>query len=133
MLHPTSDFRNNFSLSFGANLTTQTDNTAISSTITRDGSQQTALALLVGTAADSDMTVALTLQESDDNSTFTTVAAKDFSGSLTGVQFDSDNTIRVINYHGSKKYVKLTATPSNNTGSLTWGIINVLGNGRVTP
>lgn len=128
------DFKSNFSVAYLTNIASQTDNTALTAKLTRtSANDMDVIALLLGSVADADVTFTATLTESDDDSTYTTVNARDYSGTLTGLQFDDDNTIHLFNYWGSKKYVKLTVTPANNTGNITWGALSITGPGRVQP
>lgn len=115
-----------------------TDNTAkVSSVADLLGYQGCMLAFITGTNADADVTYAGLLEESDDNSTFTTVAAADMNGSiaLANFQFDDDNETRKIGYVGRKRYVRYTITPANNTGNFYLGGVWVLGkpNRQPTP
>lgn len=130
----TRDLKSNYAFAFLTNIATQTDNTALTAKLTRVNANTTdTILLLLGTIDDADATFAATLTESDDDVTYTTVNARDYSGTLTGMKFDSDNTIRAFSYWGLKKYVKLTVTPTGNTGNLTWGAASVVGPGRVQP
>lgn len=133
MNHASRDFKNMFSLAYGANPTTQTDNTAITATITKGGEEMVAFIFGLGGLADADTALTLAIEDSDDNATYAACSTSDYSGTLTGIDFADDNTIHVFSYWGKKKYVKLTATPANNTGNLTSFIIKVAGNGRVQP
>ena len=48
------------------------------------------------------------------------MAAADLLGTTAGASFtfSDDNKIAKIGYIGSKRYVRLTVTPSNNTGAV---------------
>jgi hypothetical protein len=87
------------------------------------------LAMVTGTLSDADATFATTLEESDDNSTYTTVAAQDMNGTTTLASFDfsTDNACRKIGYHGTKRYIRAKVTPANNTGNLFLGGVWVMG------
>jgi hypothetical protein len=61
-----------------------------------------------GTCTDGKYTVSL--QESDDNSTFTAVAAADLKGSFTQINAAADETIEVVGYIGDKRYVRAVVT-----------------------
>lgn len=115
-----------------------TDNTAqVSSTCDCLGYEAVTLAMITGTLTDADATFTGLLEESDDNSTFTTVAAADMVGTvaLANFQFDDDIEPRKIGYVGRKRYVRYTVTPANNTGNLFLGGVWVLGypNRQPTP
>jgi hypothetical protein len=60
------------------------------------------------------------LQESDDNSTFTDVAAADLSGSFTATTSSNDETVQEVSYLGSKRYVRVAVieTVASTTGAL---------------
>jgi hypothetical protein len=74
---------------------------------------------------------AVTIQEGDQAnlSDAATVAAADLNGTpaLASFQFDDDNETRKIGYVGNKRYVRLTITPSNNTGNFFASAIAILG------
>lgn len=135
MNHASRDTVNMLTAAVGSNITRQTDNTAITATITKDGSELIAFLLILGTLADVDTTLTVALEDSDDDVTYAAVATKYYntSAALTGLQYDSDNAIRHIAYFGPKKYVKLTVTPANNTGNLDSCIVTLKGNSRVQP
>lgn len=61
------------------------------------------------------------LQESDDNSAFTNVAAADMLGSFTAVSSaGGSNTVQRVGYIGSKRYVRGVMTVSGaTTGALS--------------
>ena len=61
------------------------------------------------------------LQESDDNSTFTNVAAADMLGSFTAVSSGAGaNTVQRVGYIGAKRYVRGVMTVSGaTTGALS--------------
>lgn len=60
------------------------------------------------------------LQESDDNSTFTDVAAADQVGTFTEAGSASDETTQQAAYIGTKRYVRVVVTESSasSTGAL---------------
>src|SRR4051812_22923395 len=62
--------------------------------------------LLVVSGAVTDGTHTVTLQESDDNSTFTAVGSGDLQGSLTAVTTANANTVQRLSYLGSKRYLR---------------------------
>ncbi len=61
------------------------------------------------------------LEESDDNSTFTAVAAADLQGSFTAcADADTDNTVQRVGYLGTKRYVRVALTVTGaTTGALS--------------
>lgn len=87
------------------------------------------LTINIGSVADADATFTLLVEESNDNSTFTSVGDDDLLGTeaLASFAFDSDNTCRKIGYVGNKRYVRATITPANNTGAALMSAMWLLG------
>lgn len=80
--------------------------------------------LLVLAGAVTDGTHTVTLQESDDNTTFTDVAAADLQGSLTAVTTANANTVQRQSYLGAKRYLRAkVVTGSATTGGQTTAVI----------
>lgn len=115
-----------------------TDNTAwVSDIVDTAGYEGCTLLLQCGSLADADATFAVTLEHGNDAALADTAApaATDLVGTptLAGFQFDSDNKCRKIGYIGSKRYVRATVTPSNNTGNAFLSGTWVLGRPHVAP
>jgi len=122
----------------GARVATISDNTVLQSGIVdMKGYDSLTFLIAAGTLADADATFAVTIAESNDSgmSGSNAVAAADLIGTtaLANFQFDDDNEPRKLGYKGSKRYVQLTVTPSNNTGSAPLAIIPVLGHPHLGP
>lgn len=99
-----------------------TDNTAQVSTIfDMQGNLGAALVIATGTLADADAAFTVLLEEGDeaDLSDATAVADADLNGSeaLAGFTFEDDDACRKLGYVGSKRYIRATITPANNTGA----------------
>ena len=78
-------------------------------------------AIAIGSVADADATFAVQVDEGD-NSSLTDAAAvadADLLGTeaLAGFQYDDDNETRKIGYKGTKRYVRLTITPTANSSA----------------
>ena len=78
--------------------------------------------IATGSLADADATFTVLLEESDTNfSGENAVADADMIGATPEVtasfQFDDDNEVRVLDYIGTKRYVRLSITPANNAGA----------------
>jgi hypothetical protein len=60
----------------------------------------------------------LSLEESDDNSTFAAVAAADVQGSAAVVNAAADGVVQILGYIGDKRYVRavITETSAGATG-----------------
>jgi len=63
----------------------------------------------------------VSLEESDDNSTFSAVAAADLQGSFTTVNAAADQVEEVVGYIGDKRYVRaiITESSAGATGVIT--------------
>ncbi|WP_020471474.1 hypothetical protein [Zavarzinella formosa] len=125
------DLHNNLLVKRAISSTRVTDNTAqVSQIIDRQGFESVEFVLNIGTVADADATIACLLEEGDNSalSDAGTVSATDTLGTQTaaGFQFDSDNQVRKIGYIGTKRYLRLTLTPANNTGNLDIGALALL-------
>lgn len=80
--------------------------------------------LLVIAGAITDGTHTFKLQESDDNSTFTDVAAADLQGTLTAVTTANQNSVQRQSYVGSKRYLRgVVTTASATTGGNAAAVI----------
>jgi len=120
-----------------------TDNTPqVSQVIDMQGFESALFVLNIGTVADADTTVAALLEESDVNfSGQNTVADADMTSMTSGVapltaasfQFDSDNQVRTLGYIGGKRYLRLTLTPTNNTGNMDIGAVALLSRAGLRP
>jgi hypothetical protein len=118
----------------------RTDNTAIVSTIvdTR-GYDSATFAIAIGTNTDTNATFAVTMDHGDasDLSDATSVPTGSLVGTLAlaGFTAASDDTkSRKIGYVGSKRYVRLTITPSgNDSGNIFVAAVAILGNPQQRP
>lgn len=115
-----------------------TDNTAwVSSIIDRHGFESIVFAIICGSLADADATFAVTMDESDasDLSGSNAVAATDMNGSLAlaSFTFAADNKTFKVGYVGNKRYVRLTITPSANTGNAFLAAIAIMGGAMLKP
>lgn len=94
--------------------------------------------ILLGAMTDADVT-AVVLVEDGDNSSLTDNAAVDDAfllGTETAAafQFGDDLGVRKIGYIGSKRYVRVTITPTgNNSGALPIAVLAVQGHPRRKP
>lgn len=105
-----------------------TDNTAsVSSIIDLQGYDSASFIIQTGTESDADATFAVTMDEGavSNLSDAGAVAAADLvsqtagTAALTaaGYTFADDGETRCIGYIGTKRYIRLTITPSANTGN----------------
>ncbi|HET7255570.1 MAG TPA: hypothetical protein VFJ46_17575 [Xanthobacteraceae bacterium] len=112
-----------------------TDNTPfVSQIIDLAGFDQLVFAINLGALADADATFTV-LVEHGDAANLSDAAAVPDTG-LTGTEaaagftFAEDNKVRKIGYVGSKRYVRLTVTPANNSGNAFVSAIAILATPR---
>jgi hypothetical protein len=121
-----------------------TDNTAqVSSIIDRLGYESAAFIIALGTLSDADTTAVVLLEEGDNSALSDAAAVADAdmisqSTSTTpelaaGFQFDDDTEVRKIGYIGTKRYLRLTVTPSANTGNIPIAAVALLANATMQP
>lgn len=118
----------------------RTDNTAVVSAIIDTlGYESLEFAIVTGTNTDANATFAVTIDEGD-VSNLSDAAAVSTGAKLLGTlaeagfTFADDVECRKIGYVGSKRYVRLTITPSgNDSGNIFLAAIAVLGNSRSKP
>jgi hypothetical protein len=115
-----------------------TDNTAaVSQIIDLAGYQQMLFAINLGALADADATFTALVEHGDQANLSDAAAVPD--ANLTGTEgsagftFADDNKVRKIGYVGSKRYVRLTVTPANNSGNDFISAVAVLSGGRYGP
>lgn len=115
-----------------------TDNTPyVSQIIDLTGFSMLVFAITLGALADADATFAVLVEHGDAANLSDAGAVPD--ANLTGTEasagftFADDNKVRKIGYVGSKRYVRLTITPANNTGNVFLSAIAILSGGRYGP
>ncbi len=92
--------------------------------------------IATGTLADADATFAVTLDHGDASNLSDAAAVTAATGlvgtlALAGFTFADDGECRKVGYTGVKRYVRLTITPSANTGNAPLTAIAVLGLPRI--
>lgn len=122
------DLHNNIKV-LGDKVARVADNTAQVVTVDRAGFLAVEALIAVGDIADADATLAVLVEDSNDNSTFTAVADDFLIGTEAGAGFvnTDDNKTAKIGYAGKKRYVRVTVTPANNTGNVDIAIVVVGG------
>lgn len=70
------------------------------------------------------------VMESDDNSTYTAVAAADLDGTLAAL---ASTTNQVVGYKGSKRYIRATSTVAGATTGGVYAAVVILGLPNVAP
>ncbi|MFI8531798.1 hypothetical protein ACIGMX_16350 [Streptomyces aquilus] len=89
--------------------------------------------VIVHTGTITDGTHAIDVQESDDNTTFTSVAASELQGTEPSIGASDDNKMYVVGYKGLKRYLRVAVTASGTTSGGTYGASVVLANPRTAP
>jgi hypothetical protein len=95
------------------------------------GFSATAIVVVAGTVTDG--THAIKVQESDDNATFTDVAAGDLDGTAPSLQAAGSNTVTEIGYRGIKRYIRAVSTVSGTTTGGVYAVLVVRGSARKYP
>jgi hypothetical protein len=111
----------------------RTDNTAVvSSIIDLKGYDSATFVIVTGTNTDANATFAVLVEHDDDSGLATAAAVADAelvgTEALAGFTFADDAETRKIGYVGSKRYVRVTVTPSgNDSGNIFLAGIAILG------
>lgn len=120
------------------------DNTAqVSAIIDRAGYGSLALIIATGVLADADATFAVLVEHGNQANLSDAAAVPDTAllsqtpgtapETAAAFNFGDDNEVRKIGYVGSKRYVRLTITPSGNAGSAPIAAVAVLGHPDIAP
>jgi hypothetical protein len=115
-----------------------TDNTPfVSQIIDTLGYGSLTFVISTGSLADADASFAVTMEHGNaaNFSDAAAVPASDLVGTLAlaGFNFGDDDETRKIGYIGPKRYVRLTVTPSNNTGNAFVSAVAILGHPNSMP
>jgi hypothetical protein len=117
-----------------------TDNTAIvSQIIDRAGYESLVFGINIGANTDTNATFAVTMDHGDaaNLSDAAAVPASSIGGGLTNAAFTAasdDNKMRKVSYMGSRRYVRLTITPTgNDSGNIFVAADAILSGSRFAP
>lgn len=97
--------------------------------------------IALGAIADSDATFTVLLEESATSFSGAAVADADMISQTYGTapetaasfQYDSDDGVRTLDYTGSKRYIRLTITPTANTGAWLHSVVALQYGARHNP
>lgn len=92
-----------------------------------------AVAFLVDKGVITDGTHVLTVEESDDDSTYTAIAAADLDGSFTPLTSAVTATTQKVGYKGNMRYVRAVTTPSGTTTGGVYSVGVLLGHAEQRP
>lgn len=116
-------------------LAVRTNGTATGTTVdlneNKDASRSAMLIVYSGTITDGSH--AVILQESDNGSAWSTVAAADLQGSAPTITATDDDAMWELGYLGSKRYIRASITTSGATTGGTFGAVIVRAFPRRTP
>ncbi|MEV7871503.1 hypothetical protein AB0P17_36635 [Streptomyces sp. NPDC088124] len=94
--------------------------------------QDALITVVTGTITDGTHTV--DIKESDDNSTWTSVAASDLQGTKPVLTSSAGGSSTLdIGYKGTRRYLRVDVTVATATTGGVYGALVILANGRVMP
>jgi len=106
------------------------DTPLVSEIIDRQGFEALEFAIDLGSIGDANVTFTVLVEDGDDPtlSDNAAVADSELLGTEAGAAFryDDDNEVRKIGYRGHKQYVRMTITPSGNSGTPSEALLSVL-------
>ncbi len=112
------------------------DTAQVGQVIDRQGYDSLTLVILTGGLADAGATFTSLVEHSDaSGSGYAAVADGELLGTEANASFtqaDDDKALK-IGYRGSKRYVRLTVTPSGNAAAAYVAAVGVLGHPHVAP
>lgn len=120
---------------------TNSSTAIVSQIVDRSGYDRVGIVIQTGALTDANATFAALLEESNaaDMSGANTVAAADMVGGVAAsttlaFAFGDDDVFKSAGYQGSKRYLRLTITPTgNDSGNLDVGAFAILGGGLKQP
>lgn len=133
------DLHNNIQLKNVITPRVVTDDTAsVGTIIDRAGYDSLEFLINLGTLSDANATAAVLVEHGDASDLVADGAAVADTMLLgteaeAGFTFADDGEVRKIGYRGNKRYVRLTITPSGNTGNIPLSAVAILGNPNSAP
>jgi hypothetical protein len=126
------DLHNNVEVRRAISPVSVADNTAqVSQIIDMQGFRSLEFAIAIGSVADAGATFAVLVEDGDDSGLSDAAAVSDDNllgtEAAAGFQFDDDDEARKIGYRGTKRYVRLTITPSANASAALMSALAILG------
>jgi hypothetical protein len=113
------------------------DTPAVGAIIDRAGFESLLYVIQTGTLADTAATFTTLLEESDDSgmSGANAVADADLLGTEAAASFDQadDSSVFALGYRGSKRFTRLTITPSGNASSAPLSALAILSHAHDKP
>lgn len=117
---------------------TNSSTARVSAIIDRQGYESLTLVLINGTNTDADATFAVLVEDGNVSNLSDNAAVDDAelngTEALAAFAFGDDGECRKIGYRGSKRYVRVTVTPTgNNSGDWFMAGVAILGNPSRSP
>lgn len=133
-----NELHNNIKASRAISPVSVADNTAqVSEILDTANFHMNELVIATGSIADADVTFTVLIEEGNASnlSDAAAVADADLLGTevQAGFQFDDDNETRKIGYIGSKRYIRATITPANNTSAALLSAVWLQAGARKAP
>lgn len=134
-----NDIHNNVAIRKVISPISQAGNAAmVGAIIDRLGFNALEFAITLGTLTTAGTAYTALLEDADEvafNVTNAAVVDADLLGTEALASFvDSEiNTTKKLGYKGNKRFVRLTMTPSGNTGASTMGAVAILGSAELSP
>ncbi len=121
-------------------VSTDADTALVGEIIDKNGFESVTYVIATGSIGDANATFTVLLEESDSSNmaSASAVADADLIGTevLASFQYDDDNETRKLGYIGSKRYTRLTITPSGNSGTPSGALLSavaILGHPQIAP
>ncbi len=121
-------------------VSTDADTALVGEIIDKKGFESVTYVIATGSIGDANATFTVLLEESDSSNmaNASAVADADLIGTevLASFQYDDDNETRKLGYIGSKRYTRLTITPSGNSGTPSGALLSavaILGHPQIAP
>lgn len=108
----------------------RTANTTVNGTTVDRGDTNSNVMFIVQSGLIQDGVTTVTIQESDDNSSWANAAASDIQGAPCVFAITDDDTVKELGYSGRKRYVRVTATLAGGATGALLGATAVLYGGR---
>lgn len=113
------------------------DTAEVSEIIDLANANSCVFAIATGTLADADATFAVLIEDGDNSALTDNAAVADafLIGNESGAAFTftNDDETRKIAYIGPKRYVRITITPTNNSGNADLSVVAIVGHLRKGP
>lgn len=101
--------------------------------LARNGSAFQSALVIVQTGTITDGTHTVSVEHSDDNSSWSAAAASDLQGTAPAIVAANDDTFYELGYLGGKRYIRVKSTVSGASSGGTYGALIVLGDPKSSP